>query len=116
MNSTYLVKYNYWSSLYKKEKWGMKEKLPFMRINLTASVQINLCRALAVYKNSTLSKWWSIEIFVQKAPKSGLLGKKSGSLFEFCIDGGLIKIGGLFAQIWYVIFFGHKICTYLHAI
>ena len=66
MNSTYLVKYNYWSSLYKKEKWGMKEKLPFMRINLTVSAQINLCRALAVYKNSTLSKWWSIEIFAQK--------------------------------------------------
>ena len=42
-------------------------------------------------------------IFVIKAPESGLLGKKSGGLFEFCIGGGLIKSGGfrLFAWIRY---------------
>ena len=38
-------------------------------------------------------------IFAQNAPNSGLLGKKSGGLFEFCIGGGLIKSGGLFAWI-----------------
>ena len=44
-------------------------------------------------------------IFAQKSPKNWTFGQKSGGLFEFCIGGGLIKSGGLFAWIRYAINF-----------
>ena len=47
-----------------------------------------------VYKSFTDSRWRFIEKIsnhFQKAPKGRLLGKKNGSLFEFCIGGGSIK-------------------------
>ena len=60
----------------------------------------------AAYKKIGVFGWWLIEMrwkFVQflikKAPKSGLLGKKRVRIFY---RGGLIKIGGLFAWIFFL--------------
>ena len=39
--------------------------------------------------------------FCPKSPKEWTFGQKSGGLLEFCIGGGLIKSGGLFARIRY---------------
>ena len=47
----------------------------------------------------------SFQNLTKKAQKSGPFGQKSGGLFEFCIGGGLIKSGGLFAWIRYAINF-----------
>ena len=66
---------------------------------------IRVNKPLAVYKKIKILRWRFIEIFPKfspkKAPKSGLFRQKSGGLFEFCIGGGLIKSGGLFALIRY---------------
>ena len=64
----------------------------------TVSAQINLQRFIKIlhFQGGGLLKFFPI--FGQKAKKSGLLGKKSVDLLEFCIGGGLIKSGGLFSQ------------------
>ena len=67
------------------------------------SAQINLPQFIKILHFQGGGQLKFFLIFVIKAPESGLLGKKSGGLFEFCIGGGLIKSGGfrLFAWIRY---------------
>ena len=44
--------------------------------------RIDAYKPQVVNKNFMGSRWWFIAIFAQKAPKRGLLGKKSGGLLE----------------------------------
>ena len=61
----------------------------------TYHYRIGANKPTAVYKNFTLSRWWSIEFFSNfcpKSPKKWTFGQKSGGLFKFSLNFPVVAV------------------------